>query len=166
MGEEVSSGDDRSSAHVSTTARPTWEGMQQRTHLSKHACPVLQGHHHMHTGGYTQFSVASGGMLYSSWLLSDYRTLESCTERFFMMSSQINYEFTTFSNFVFYNVHTYTHLFTENTIICKASSLTMQYSHLNHGKAMHHKCYWPLCISTYTQLLLPATHNNTTQVYV
>ena len=35
-----------------------WEGMQQRTHLSKHACPVLQGYHHMHTGGYTQFSVA------------------------------------------------------------------------------------------------------------
>ena len=51
---------------MSTTAGPTWEGMQQRTHLSAHACPVLQGHHHMHTGGYTQFSVASGGMLGSS----------------------------------------------------------------------------------------------------
>ena len=32
------------------TARPTWEGMQQRTHPSVHACPVLQGYHHMHTG--------------------------------------------------------------------------------------------------------------------
>ena len=43
-----------------------------------------------------------------------------------MMSSQINYEFTTFSNFVFFNVHVYVHQFIINTIICNASALTIE----------------------------------------